>query len=101
MNSKYLIAIGCVAVLVILPPGIARLCGASTDLLLIFANAQLLLLSGYFLTVPVSLGFSFAAVVKKDWSKAGLYLAGGLTPFAAAWLAVATNPLGWEALMSI
>jgi hypothetical protein len=101
MRSKYLIALWIVAALAIAPAGIARLCSASPQTLLFFALVQLALLLGYFLTVPVSLGFSIAAVVKKDWKKAGLYFAGSLSPIVTAWLATVTNRPGWEAVMSV
>jgi hypothetical protein len=101
MRSKYLIALWIVAALVILPPCIAQICGVAPQSLLFFALVQILLLLGYFFTVPVSLGFSIAAAVKKDWKKAGLYFAGCLCPLLTAWLATVTNRSGWEAVMSV
>jgi hypothetical protein len=101
MRSKYLIALLVVSAVILLPGAIARLAGASIDVLAPLAAIQMFTTLAYFLTTPASLIMGVIAAVKKEWKKMGMMIGGVCLPLLTWCMAALINGPGWEAVMGI
>lgn len=90
-----------IAAVIVLPPAIARMVGASIYLMATLAALQLLTLMAFFITSLVSLGFSVGALIDKKWKEAIIYGGAAAIPVVTWCLATLTNSPGWEAVKGI
>jgi hypothetical protein len=67
MRAKYIISLAVVGSLIILPAVVARLCGASIDVLAPIALVQFFAVAAFLFTIPVSLWLAVRAFLKNDW----------------------------------
>jgi len=100
-QHAYVVVLAVVAVLIVIPVAIARVCGASIHVLAGSAVLQMLISLLFFLTMPVTLALCVAALVKKEWKKAGFLFLGTGIPLLTFMAAAYTNDPGWQAIMGI
>ena len=101
MRSRYLIVLTVVALVIVLPAIVARICGASIYILAFIASFQYLAVYAFFLTVPVSLWLTFRALLNKDWKRAAAYAISLCVPLVTAFVFALVNGSGLEAAMGI
>ena len=106
MNQKmkrhaYVVVLAVVAALIVVPVAIARICGAPLNILGGLAVFQMLISLLFFLTMPVTLVLCIAALVKKEWKKAGVLFLGTGIPLLTLMAVAYTNDPGWQAVMGI
>jgi len=100
-QHKYVVVLAAIAILIIAPGAIARICGASFGLLAGFAVFQMFAVVLFFLTMPATLILCIVALVRKEWKRAGILFAGIFIPILAYIAFIFSNYPGFMAIMGI
>jgi hypothetical protein len=101
-SNKYVLILFAIAALIVVPGGVARIFGASDNLLCGIAALQLFAVMAFLMiSVLSSLALSFSAVFEKEWWRAAAFLGLAAIPIGTIYLVSVTNPRGFEAVMSV
>ena len=100
-HHKYVVVLAVIAILIVAPGAVARICGASIRTLGDFALFQMFVVCLFFLTMPATLILCVVALVKKEWQKAGVLFVGISIPVFTYITFIVTNYPGFMAIMSI
>jgi len=100
-QHKYVVVLAAIAILIIVPGAVARICGAPLRLLAGFAVFQMLAVVLFFLTMPATLILCIVALVRKEWKKAGVLFAGIFIPIFTYAAFIFSNYPGFMAIMGI